>query len=314
MSERITYNFSYFYYNRFMINNEIPSNSNGIINLSKNSNKKSGQQKVNLKYKDIEGINPYTTIEDYFKFNPLPLIPIDLPDNNINIKFNTEVLYPGLLIGIGNTNLYIKPEDAIPSKNNKNELIYKKFACLGFTLDYVTGMPYIPGSAVKGLLWSVFREKSTFVEKWLLDEKICTNSDVFKTVDKLKEYLFGYKVSNHDVSNEENTDSDNTHYCRNVYYDAVIVKSKDNQAFLDQDNICPHKLNNEGGIDKNPIMFIRVTPGTEFEFRFKINNKIATEMEKTTGVSLELLEKLFKSIIRNFGIGAKTNLGYGRME
>ena len=162
MSERITYNFSYIYYNRFMINNEIPSNSNGIINLSKNSNKKSGQQKVNLKYKDIEGINPYTTIEDYFKFNPLPLIPIDLPDNNINIKFNTEVLYPGLLIGIGNTNLYIMKKESV---NNKD------FKCLGFTLDYVTGMPYIPGSAVKGLLWSVFMEKSIFVEKWLLDEK-----------------------------------------------------------------------------------------------------------------------------------------------
>lgn len=283
MSEQIEYNFSYFFYNRFMIN---------------------------TKYPDIEGINPYTTIEDYFKFNRLPLIPIDLPDNNINLKFNTEVLYPGLLIGIGNTNLYIEPKDAIPRKNNRNELI----TCLGFTLDYVTGMPYIPGSAVKGLLWSVFREKSIFVEKWLLDENICTNSDVINTVEKLKEYLFGYKVSNHDVSNEEITDSDNTHYCRNVYYDAVIVKSKNNQAFLDQDNICPHKLNNKGEIDKNPIKFLRVTPGTEFEFRFKINNKIATEMEKTTGVSLELIEKLFKSIIRNFGIGAKTNLGYGRME
>lgn len=278
MSERITYNFSYFYYNRFMINTEYP---------------------------DIVGIKSYKTIEQYFGNNRLTLVPINLPDNNINLKFNTEVLYPGLLIGIGNTNLYIMKKESV---NNKD------FKCLGFTLDYVTGMPYIPGSAVKGLLWSVFMEKSIFVEKWLLDEKICTNSDVFKTVDKLKEYLFGYKVSNHDVSNEENTDPDNTHYCRNVYYDAVIVKSKDNQAFLDQDNICPHKLNNEGGIDKNPIMFLRVTPGTEFEFRFKINNKIATEMEKTTGVSLELIEKLFKSIIRNFGIGAKTNLGYGRME
>ena len=278
MSERITYNFSYFYYNRFMINTEYP---------------------------DIVGIKSYKTIEQYFGNNRLTLVPINLPDNNINLKFNTEVLYPGLLIGIGNTNLFIMEKESVTNE---------KFKCLGFTLDYVTGMPYIPGSAVKGLLWSVFMEKSIFVEKWLLDEKICTNSDVFKTVDKLKEYLFGYKVSNHDVSNEENTDPDNTHYCRNVYYDAVIVKSKDNQAFLDQDNICPHKLNNEGGIDKNPIMFLRVTPGTEFEFRFKINNKIATEMEKTTGVSLELIEKLFKSIIRNFGIGAKTNLGYGRME
>lgn len=278
MSERISYNFSYFYYNRFMINTEYP---------------------------DIVGIKSYKTIEDYFDNKPLTLVPIDLPDNNINLKFNTEVLYPGLLIGIGNTNLFIMEKESVTNE---------KFKCLGFTLDYVTGMPYIPGSAVKGLLWSVFREKSIFVEKWLLDEKICTNSDVFKTVDKLKEYLFGYKVSNHYVSNEEITDSDNTHYCRNVYYDAVIVKSKDNNDFLDQDNICPHKLKDKGKIVKNPIRFLRVTPGTEFEFRFKINNKIATEMEKTTGVSLELLEKLFKSIIRNFGIGAKTNLGYGRME
>ena len=85
MSERISYNFSYFYYNRFMINTEYP---------------------------DIVGIKSYKTIEDYFDNKQLTLVPIDLPDNNINLKFNTEVLYPGLLIGIGNTNLYIMKKES----------------------------------------------------------------------------------------------------------------------------------------------------------------------------------------------------------
>lgn len=56
-------------------------------------------------------------------------------------KFELQTVYPGLLIGIGIAHGF----------NGKGE------AALGLCLDYVTGMPYIPGSSVKGVLRSAFR-------------------------------------------------------------------------------------------------------------------------------------------------------------
>ena len=277
MSKKINYNFSYFYYNRFM---------------------------DNTKFNDI---NPYTSIEKYFKENVLSLVPMNLSEDIFNLKFSVEVLYPGLLIGIGNTNLNIKQSLNKDKKNKIKEITY-----LGFTLDYVTGMPYIPGSAIKGLFWSVFREKQLFVEKWLIDAGLCGNKIPSEIVKKLKNYLFGYSRDVAENNSAENIDTINSHYCKNVYYDAVIIKPK--VGFLDQDNICPHKYNESGELEKKPIFFLRITPGTEFEFRFKINNKIAKDMQSDIEITPELLTELFKNIIRTFGIGAKTNVGYGRME
>lgn len=57
-------------------------------------------------------------------------------------SFVMETLYPGLLIGTGNVH---------ESKSTKDIPEIK----LGFTLDYVTGLPIIPGSGIKGVIRSV---------------------------------------------------------------------------------------------------------------------------------------------------------------
>ena len=57
--------------------------------------------------------------------------------------FQLVTTYPGLLIGTGN------PHDA------KLDAAVK----LGFSFDYVTGLPYLPGSSLKGMLRSRFPGK-----------------------------------------------------------------------------------------------------------------------------------------------------------
>lgn len=61
-----------------------------------------------------------------------------LPDFH---AFQLVTTYPGLLIGMGN------PHDA------KLDAAVK----LGFSFDYVTGLPYLPGSSLKGICVPAFR-------------------------------------------------------------------------------------------------------------------------------------------------------------
>ncbi len=96
--------------------------------------------------------------------------------------FSLYTLYPGLLLGIGNPHS-LKEDGAIK---------------LGFTFDYVTGLPYITGSTLKGMIHSCFpgdgkdkekdREYSSLIrgilEKDELDvlalkENMFENNDIF---------------------------------------------------------------------------------------------------------------------------------------
>ena len=58
-----------------------------------------------------------------------------LPKNFGIRTFKMKTTYPGVLIGTGNSH----------SAGAKGEME------LGFTFDYVTGVPYLPGSSLKGL-------------------------------------------------------------------------------------------------------------------------------------------------------------------
>ncbi|MEG1331879.1 MAG: RAMP superfamily CRISPR-associated protein [Eubacterium sp.] len=67
----------------------------------------------------------------------------ELQNENIQTcQFKTT--YPGLLIGLGTTHEIKDIDEAIK---------------VGFSFDYVTGLPYIPGSSVKGMLRSAFHVK-----------------------------------------------------------------------------------------------------------------------------------------------------------
>ena len=91
-----------------------------------------------------------------------------------------------------------------------------------------------------------------------------------------------------------------------VFMDAIITgcTTKDGK-FLSDDFITPQHKKPFG--NPEPIQFMKVLPDVEFTFFFKF-----TEC-KCNGVDINLKE-LFRCILEDIGIGAKTNVGYGQLE
>ena len=193
--------------------------------------------------------------------------------------FSLETIYPGLMIGTGN------PHD-LKSKGS----IYS-----GFSFDYVTGLPYILGSSVKGVLKSVFPRKE--------DTKDDINQQKMEYIKSLlkpglsDEAVYGLK----DDIFEDN----------DVFLDAYpcpTSKKNTKQRCLAFEFITPHS-----DIIKNPIPIncLKVKPGISFEFGFYLK-----DCQLSDGVQITVKEKieLFKTILTDVGIGAKTNVGYGQLE
>lgn len=177
--------------------------------------------------------------------------------------FNLKVLYPGLLIGTGN------PHGTHKSNNDIN---------MGFSFDYVTGQPYIPGSSVKGVLRSHFKERADAVSELILAVTGKSNVDI----GKLEEEIF---------------DKNDT------FFDAVLFDGDKYGLIMGRDYITPHSSSFKNPI---PISIIKVLPEVRFEFRFSL----------TDGEQLTAKEKkaVFKELLIIFGVGAKTNTGYGGFE
>ena len=190
-------------------------------------------------------------------------------------NFELKTAYPGLLIGTG-----------LPhSFGGKGE------AALGLTLDYVTGMPYIPGSSVKGAL------RSAFVHKEYIKE-LLKSTDI--DVADFETSIFGSSHSDKSEAKVQGSD---------IFFDAIITSTG---KILDTDNITSHRHNKEllELAAPNPITMIRIKPDVTFKFQFQLtdyeNDKIKITAKQKLG--------LFKQILIDLGIGAKTNVGYGTME
>lgn len=86
-----------------------------------------------------------------------------------------------------------------------------------------------------------------------------------------------------------------------IFFDAEI--SQIGTSLLGDDYLTPH------GDDplKNPIplRFIKVMPNVTFRFDFELGDGILAKKEKV---------KLFQDILEDLGLGAKTNVGYGKFE
>ena len=193
--------------------------------------------------------------------------------------FSLETIYPGLMIGTGN------PHD-LKSKGS----IYS-----GFSFDYVTGLPYIPGSSVKGILKSVFPRKE--------DTKDDINQQKMEYIKSLlKPGLSDKEV--YGLKDDIFEDND-------VFLDAYpcpTSKKNTKQQCLALEFITPHS-----DIIKNPIPIncLKVKPGISFEFGFYLN-----DCQLSDGPQITIKEKieLFKTILTDVGIGAKTNVGFGQLE
>jgi len=213
-----------------------------------------------------------------FSLNEL-MAPIDEKIYSKDIStFTMETTYPGLLIGTGN----------IHGFGGKGEI------ALGFTFDFVTGAPYIPGSSVKGCL-----KKAFFHEEYILEILGSINKVEYTKddVDFLKENIFG--------SDSEDCIAVSK---RDIFFDAIIYKDFKNKSVMELDNITSH--DKEGLKEPNPITMIKVKPSVKFTFQFLLNENKSEDHV----LSVEDKKELFKNILMDLGIGAKTNTGYGYLD
>jgi len=209
-----------------------------------------------------------------------------IPRNELeNSWIKAKIAYPGLVTGIG-----INHEVGIEGE-------FK----LGMHFDYTYGMPVIYGSSIKGVLRSAFP-----------DEK--DSESIYKCKEKLiREYLgTGFEEINvaklRDLIFEGEADGTLPVYSRDIFFDAVIISSDERNRILESDSITPH--GNNPLKNPTPITFLKIASGATMEFRFKL---VDSEID---GISVSKIKKnnLFQQILGDFGIGAKTNVGYGQFS
>ena len=192
-------------------------------------------------------------------------------------SFTLKTCYPGLMIGTGN------PHDISVKAAIKG----------GFSFDPVTGLPYVPGSSLKGVLRSCFssgkdKESASEHEAYIrsLIEKIKEDDQTASTFDikALEENIF------------ENND---------VFFGGYPCEYKD-KSLLAMEYITPH---NKGKFaNPIPISLIKVKPDVSFEFGFIFTDYVENGNVFSAADKLELMKRL----ILDMGIGAKTNVGFGK--
>lgn len=188
--------------------------------------------------------------------------------------FRLATTYPGLMIGTGLHH---------GTSGLKNDLK------MGFQFDYTTGLPYIPGSSLKGVLRSMF-------PKTVEDGKRCkyVRSKLPVALKSLTDT--GIVALGEDIFEQG----------KDIFFDALIVDSKAPDChILGEDYITPHR-----DVLKNPIplQIIKVLPCVVFAFSFCLQeSKIEC---KQVAVADKI--RLFHDILLDVGVGAKTNTGYGQ--
>ena len=203
-----------------------------------------------------------------------------------NVKFALKTRYPGLLIGLGNIH---EANSKLTAGSEKDGTEIK----LGFSLDYVTGQPLIPGSTVKGVLRSAFKYHPEYVMEILNSNTFGFGYDA-KGISDLMNIIFG---SQNGIGS-----------C--IFFDAIPTRTGQNGRLLGLDNITPHKANDPKDnwlTEPIPLTMLKVIPDVVFLFRFKYK-------EEQGGLTASQLCKLFSAILTDLGIGAKTNIGFGIME
>lgn len=207
------------------------------------------------------------------------LVPEAVADNGFE-TISATVQYPGLVTGIG---LQHEINDVAEAMQ------------LGLHLDYTSGMPVIYGSSVKGVLRSYF----PFVYGG-------------EHPKEMEDLIFGDNVD---------TEAESI-YKRDIFFDAYVSEPNRRTGHVfDTDSITPH---NESPF-KNPvpISFLKIASGATVTFRFRLvdTTLVITEraengqkMPKKIVYTAGQKKKDFTEILTTFGVGAKTNVGYGQLK
>lgn len=306
------------HYNNDNSHRQNKKNNNRFNNTgSKNYNSNSGKhEKEDKKIVNISNANiGYLFYKRYFQYNngKLNLDNVKHINNTLNnykfIKydfnqsddkegFKLKTTYPGLLLGAG-----YQHEIKSGKGENKESPEYK----LGFFFDYTTGQPIIPGSSIKGILRSSFPDKEDLKDEldgFKIEYLKAKLKNILKGTESVSDkYVFDLKNEIFEgVDNEGNAISP---YDRDIFFDGIIVDVIGNdKRILGDDYITPHKDEFSSPI---PIKFLKVMPNVVFKFSFDLKDS------KSLNITKKQKEELFKSIILDLGVGAKTNIGYGAL-
>lgn len=212
-----------------------------------------------------------------------PVLKSELPDDKLEGYADDkelQVRYPGLITGIG-----IRHEASVKGE-------FK----LGMHFDYTTGLPVIYGSSVKGVLRAYFKDK---YEKEGVDVDALI-ADIFDGKD--------YSDRNTELENRKSKPM----YDRDVFFDAIIARPNEKGKILDSDALASHggDKHDDPFAEPKPIAFVKIASGVTLRFRFILRvTKDGDEVIMSGGDKL----KIFQDILTTFGIGAKTNVGYGQL-
>lgn len=215
--------------------------------------------------------------------------------------FKLKVTYPGLVTGLG-----------ILYENSAEKGIKS-----GFSFDYNTGLPFIQGSNVKGRLKSICEALSATESdeaKESLAETI--QIETFDTIitalsekdslrmaisnangDYFKEGLSEFIKDCFGGEGQEEKGND-------IFFDAFAERVD----CIDEDFVTKHDKDNLK--EPNPARFWRIKPDTEMTFIFKLTDYKKGDCE----ISAKAKLALFKQLLKDYGIGAKTNKGYGYLK
>ena len=226
-----------------------------------------------LKGRKAENLNTelITAINDSISNNIKKGLPEAILDEVDVHKAYFAVRYPGVLVGLG------YPHE-LSEGPEQSEL--KGQISGGFMFDYVTGLPYIPGSSIKGIVRHIFDNACDNDEYLQYLNSICENKF---TEEQLKEYIhehFGM------------TDGGGT----DVFYDAYVSGPDNIKDYIGLENITPHSNALKNPI---PITMLKIMPGVLIKVAIKTDDKSFC---------------VYKRILQDMGVGAKTNVGFGIIE
>jgi CRISPR-associated protein Cmr6 len=174
------------------------------------------------------------------------------------------------------------------------------------TLHHIYGIPYIPGSAIKGITrhWIVLKFADDIARE--------TKEDFEKITDKISSAI----ESDYDINRQIDEINFNDildifgtqkHEGKIIFFDAFPIENIKLKTDIMNPHYPDYYTQNEPPTDwqsPRPIKFLTIDSNTEFQFYI-------------AGKDKELLDKTKKLLIealKNYGIGAKTSLGYGIFE
>ena len=218
-------------------------------------------------------------------------------------SFTLETIYPGLLLGSG----------------YQHETGQKGEIKIGFFFDYTSGLPIIPGSSIKGFMRSYFplndeNDNVSMEEKERLGLIKQAKTDLLsKFIKEIAGLSLTFEqlelVGKESFEGLNATDEPLKISNRDIFYDAVLSKvnkHRDNKNILDSDFITPHPSPMKNPI---PLLFAKVLQGVAFDFHLNFKDS-----KSVAGITAEHKKELLRRLLISFGLGAKTNVGYGQFQ